>query len=267
MLGDERLKAALKAADPVRDERLPDPEGPAGPHLLTTARRRAGQSRLRRLVVIPTAVAVTVGTATAAVVLATGEGAVVDSTLVRCMAPEGGYRPIPESDPLPYMSTTFNAATDDLDAICRGLLVEQETWESVVADTPLTPCVNDEGLIVVRPGTTGVCAEYDEVLYVGVTEEQHRIAEFRLAVEESVAFGPDQCFLMADLPALVDRLQAEHGLTGWTVRLSDDVPGTCVANVLFRESEREITAWAVDERTLEEILDEDVPEGEAEPVR
>ncbi|MDT0317874.1 hypothetical protein [Streptomyces millisiae] len=262
MLGDEGLETVLRAADPVRDERLPDPEGPAGLRLLTTARRRAGRSRLRRLVVIPTAVAVTVGAATAAVVLATGEGAVTDSTLVRCVAPEGGYRPFADSEPLPYMNTDFNAATDDLAAVCRDVLTD-ETGASVVADTQLTPCVNGEGLIVVRPGPTAVCAENDEVRYVGVTEEQRRLAEFRLAVENSIGYGEGECLPMTELPALVDRLQAEHGLTGWTVDLSDEVPGTCVSNVLFRESEREITAWALDERWVEEMVEGGVLEIEA----
>ncbi|MFD5316885.1 hypothetical protein [Streptomyces sp. NPDC127098] len=259
MLGDEEFETVLRAADPVRDERLPDPEGPAGLRLLTTARRRAGRSRLRRLVVIPTAVAVTVGAATAAVVLATGEGAVTDSTLVRCVAPEGGFQALPELDPLPYINTDFNAATDDPVEICRGLLTEA-SGESVLADIPVTPCVNDEGLIVVRPGATSVCAENDEVRYVGVTEEQRRLAEFRLAVENSIVFGEGECLPMTELPALVDRLQVEHGLTGWTVDLSDDVPGTCVSNVLFRESEREITAWAQDERSIEELRSEGVLE-------
>ncbi|TDC67931.1 hypothetical protein [Streptomyces hainanensis] len=252
MRGDEELEAVLRGSDPVRDEALPDPEGPDGLRVLTGARRRAGRSRLRRLLVIPSAVAVTMGAATAGVVLATGGGAVVDSTLVRCMAPESGYRIVPEDDPLPYMNTEFNAATDDLAEVCRWTLIEAGSGDSLLADTPVTPCVDDAGLIIVRPGGTGVCAENDEVLYVGVTEEQQRLAEFRLALDET--YRNVECFPMAEFPAVVDRLRAEHDLSGWTVRLSDETPGDCVGHVLFREAEREITAWAMDERMLEEVL-------------
>ncbi|GAB2910636.1 hypothetical protein [Streptomyces mayteni] len=254
MRGDEELEAVLRGSDPARDAALPDPAGPDGLRILTGARRRAGRSRLRRLLVIPTAVAVTVGAATAAVVLATGEGAVVDSTLVRCMAPEGlSYSPYPAYGRYDYTTTDFNPVTDDYSLICASGLYEEDGGEPALVDVQLTACVNDEGQIVVRPGGTGVCAENDEVLYVGVTQEQRQLAEFRVALEETTRLG--QCTPMTELPALADRLQAEHDLSGWTVRLSDDVPGECVSNLLFRESEREITAWAREERPIGEVVD------------
>ncbi|WP_052849055.1 hypothetical protein [Streptomyces avicenniae] len=261
MHSDEQIDALLRAADPANGATPPDPEGPEALRILTRARRDARRGRLRRLVVLPAAVMLSMGTATAAVVLVTDDSTVVDSTVIGCVAPGGGLDPVEGDryDPARGVYSEFNAVSSDPVDTCRTLL--PSVGAELADDVQLTPCVDASGTVIVYPGAAGVCAEEGAAPYLGVTPEQRDLAAFRIALDAS--FRQDGCLPMAELQGVVDELQARHGLSGWSAVLSSDTEGECVGSVLYTESRKEITAWALPE--MPSPGEEGEPVEDAEP--
>ncbi|MBC6458261.1 hypothetical protein [Actinomadura sp. HBU206391] len=247
MLSDEELERRMRHADPTRSTHLADSDGPMATRILAQARRRSQRRRVRLIVAVPlAALAVVSGTAgTYAWVAGDGKGHALDSNTVDCENPArngaGGIH--------------FDAAQDDPVRACR------EAWPrffGAPAPDRLTACVDSspQGSIKVYPGGRDQCALHRAAPYAGPTDEQRRLARFR--VELNDRFAHRGCTSYSETRKLIKALLAEHRLTGWTLRrhMTLSTPrqeGPCAEVSDYSEPERVI--WLVDRPPSESAND------------
>jgi hypothetical protein len=224
MRTDEELDALLCGADPVHSEALPDPDGPAALRIRTQARQRSRRSRMRRLVVIPTAAALALGGATAGAMTLFGDGQTSDSMGVECVHPSGARAQI----------GGLNAAEIVPAEACR------EFWEGSAEGSvtgPLTECApsDGQGRVRVYAGGPEVCEEQGEIPYAGPSDEQQRLALFRAEVHDRL--DALDCPSRPETLAVIDELLDEYELTGWTRTESGPEDGRTEVWEFFGEGE------------------------------
>ncbi|WUH90902.1 hypothetical protein OG900_12905 [Streptomyces sp. NBC_00433] len=183
-------------------------------------------------VVALTVAGVTAGTR--AWVAGDGKGHTLDSTAVTCVSGD-------HSD----AGFTFDSVSQDPVRICR------QQWQEMFgrpAPGKLTACVDSsaQGSIKVYPGGRDQCGRHRADPYTGPTREQLGLAAFRSDIR--ARFDGRTCVTYPEFRHVVDRLLAEHGLTGWSsghFQTAEKKPeGDCAEISYYDEPKR--TIWLGD---------------------